>query len=406
MIPQFETPWLMITGGDIVLPGGDVMLDGTILVNQGLIQDIVDTPPSSMMLGSSDVTIIDATGHWVTPGLIDQHLHGAFGVDFNQSSLEEIQQLLTHLPSYGITGLIPTIMTAPKLDMAVSLSNLEEALHTLKPHHARIFGIHLEGPFLNPQYRGAHPPEDLLTPTLENLDGLLSPSLKRMTIAPELDKDFAVLRHLVENEVLCSLGHSSADYDTVIQAARLGAVCATHLFNAMGRFTHREPGIVLASLLEDDLYVELIADGVHLAPQTIQLALRTKPFEKTILISDCNALTGMPPGTSRTFGKQVITRTEDGATNQEGRLAGSTRLLTDCVRNIAQWGVLDFPDAVQLATRHPAEHLGIAPLFGQIAFGAMADLVLWEKETLDIVSVLLGGEIVSFEEERDTSAIS
>lgn len=394
MIPQFNTPWLLITGGDIVLPGGDVLHNGTLMINQGVVQDIVEKPPASLLLGNEDVSIVDASDRWVTPGLIDQHLHGAFGVDFNRSAIPEIHQLLAMLPQYGITGVLPTVMTAPKLEMVVALANLEEVIQTLDRHEARVFGIHLEGPFLNPQFRGAHPPEDLLTPTDQTLEGLLSPSVKRVTLAPELDPSGAMIAHLRQQGILCSIGHSGADYAAATHAIDAGATCATHLYNAMHRIDHRDPGIVVASLLRDELFVEMISDGLHLSPLMVALALRVKPFEKTVVISDCNALTGMVAGTSMQFGKQTITVHPEGALNEEGRLAGSTMLITDCVRNLVYWGLLSFPHAVQLATRHPAVHLGETPLFGQVAVNAMADLVLWKKDDLSIDTVFLAGEPV------------
>jgi N-acetylglucosamine-6-phosphate deacetylase len=152
---------------------------------------------------------------------------------------------------------------------------------------------------------------------------------------------------------------------------------------------------VVASLLHDEMFVEMISDGQHLSPMMVALTLRAKPFEKAVVISDCNALTGMAAGTSMLFGKQTITVHPEGALNEEGRLAGSTMLITDCVRNLVYWGLLSFPHAVQLATHHPATHLGDAPLFGQIAVGSMADLVLWKKDDLSIDNVFLAGEPVA-----------
>lgn len=384
----------MITGGDIVLPGGNVLEGGTVLVNQGVIQDIVGQAPASLLLEEEDVSVIDATGYWVTPGLIDQHLHGAFGVDFNQSPLESIHDLLYRLPQYGITGVLPTLMTAPKLDLVMGLTKMEEVIHTLSKHQARVFGIHLEGPFLHPKYRGAHPQEDLLEPTPENLEGLLSPNLKRITLAPELDPQGEVIQKLTEMGVLCSIGHSGANFETAMAAIAHGACCATHLYNAMSRFHHREDKLVIAALLYDDLFVELIADGKHISPLAIQLALKVKPFERTILISDCNALTGMNPGDSMMFGKQKVVLQDGTPTNEEGKLAGSAMMLTDCVRNLVAWEVLPFPHAVQMATLHPALHLGLSSLFGQIEPGVMADLVLWNQDDLSIAQVFLAGEAI------------
>ncbi len=382
----------MITEGDLVLPGGEVLERGTLLINQGIIQDVLEKPPASLLLSNLDVSVVDASGHWITPGLIDQHLHGGFGIDFNQSTVEEIHHLLGLLPQYGITSIIPTVMTAPKLDMIASLSKLEEVIHTNLATEAHIVGIHIEGPFLNPDYKGAHPIEDLLEPSMENLEGLLSPNLKRITLAPELNGAIQTIERLTRDGIACSIGHSGADFIVANQAIHAGARCATHLFNAMSRMDHRNPGIAMAALLGDSLYVELITDGKHLSPVTLEMTLRCKPFDKTILISDCNALTGLPAGASMQFGKQTVTIQPSGALNEEGKLAGSTTLITDCVRNMVNWGLVTFPQAVQMATLHPATHLKEEAHIGQLAQGAVADVLLWDQQTLNINHVFLAGE--------------
>lgn len=395
----------MITGGDVVLPGGVVLAGGTVLVNQGgTVHAVLENGATPDLPSGIEILMVDATGCWVTPGLIDQHLHGAFGVDFNQASATQIQELLLRLPQHGITGVLPTLITAPKLDLVMALSKLEDVITTVERGQARVMGIHLEGPFLSKEYRGAHPPQDLLTPSPENLEGLVSPSVKRITIAPELDMAMATIQNLSEQGVLCSMGHTGADYPTAMDAIRAGATSATHLFNAMKPMHHRDPGVALASLIHDDLVVEFIGDGQHVSPPMIQLALKAKPFEKVVLISDCNALTGLPAGSSMTFGKQTVSVGHDhSAVNQEGKLAGSTMLLTDCLRNLVQWGVLTFPDAVQLASYHPALYLGETPQFGQIAPGAVADLVLWSQHDLSIREVFLAGDAVFTSEPSTTS---
>lgn len=381
---------VLITGGDVVLAQGQVLPNGAVLVSKGLIKGIFETTPNPKELNVS--RIIDAKGHWVTPGLIDQHLHGAFGVDFNQGSIVEIKSLLKKLPSVGITAVVPTLITGAKTDMLGALARLEEIRHTQTPDEARVLGFHLEGPFINPRYHGAHPVADMLPLGPSTTEGFFSPSLKRITVAPELEEAIAFIDYCKQKDVLVSIGHSGANFATANHAINAGACCATHLYNAMTRFHHREPGIVAACLLHDDVFVELIADGKHIAPPTVQLTIKAKPFEKTILISDCNALTGLPAGSSMQFGNQTVTIHPDGPKNEDGNLAGSALFLSDCVKNVVEWGVLTFPYAVQMATSHPALHLKESALVGHIQPGAIADLVLWNKDTLDISQVLLNGE--------------
>jgi N-acetylglucosamine-6-phosphate deacetylase len=166
------------------------------------------------------------------------------------------------------------------------------------------------------------------------------------------------------------------------------------MFNAMVPFHHRDPGLTTAILLSDDVFVEIIGDGVHVAPEVIQLLAKIKPCDKMILISDCNPLAGQPEGSVVQFGDQPIHQTPEGPMNDEGRLAGSSTLLTDALRYLVQHEVLTFPQAIQMATYHPALHLGEFPTFGQIAPQSVADMILWRQSDLAIQSVYVGGASV------------
>lgn len=389
-----EPAWLLITGGDVVLPDGDVLSGGCVVVQDGIIQEVTSAPPASLLLNTQNVQVVDVTGQWVTAGLVDQHLHGAFGADFNQSNTEAIRAMLKALPQYGITAILPTLMTAPKLDMVLALTQLEDMLQNPSPQEARMMGIHLEGPFLHPDYRGAHPKEDLLTPTETNFQGLIAPSVRRVTLAPDLPDALSAIASLVADNIQCSVGHTGASFEVAQAAFEAGATCATHLYNAMTPFTHRAPGIVGAALLNDNITVELITDGLHLSPQTVALTLKTKPIDKCVVISDCNALTGMTIGQTIQFGKQVVTLSANGPRNQQDRLAGSASLITDCIRNVVQWGLLPFEQAILLATQNPARYLGENELVGGLFAGALADIVVWQKSDLSLAHVFLGGEAV------------
>lgn len=388
------SPWRLITNGDLVLANGHVMKGGSLLIVNGRIRELFEHTPASLLLERDNIEVIDASGCWVTPGLIDQHINGAFGTVFNTASPEAIRHLLQALLRRGVTGIVPTLITAPKTDLMVALSNLEEIMLHPRPNECRLFGIHLEGPFLNPDFRGAHPAQHMLPLNADTIQGLASPHLKMITLAPELDPDGVFIRQLRSQHILCNLGHSGADFLTALSAINAGARCFTHLYNAMGPFHHRQPGILNAAWLSDRCYVELIADGLHVSLPVIELTLKIKSLDNVILISDANGLVGASMGDHAQFGQQTVTVTDKGPLNQEGHLAGSTLLLPDMVKNLSEWNILPFPKAVQLATVNPARHLGELACFGQLHKEAVADIVLWHKDTLTVDRVLLEGQLV------------
>jgi N-acetylglucosamine-6-phosphate deacetylase len=394
MTLPIQRQWLIISGGDVVLPAGEVLPCASVLIQDGLIQDVVKTLPDWVKDPSVSIKTIDATGCWVTPGLIDQHINGGFGVDFNLSSLEEIRRLLQELARCGVTAIQPTIITAPRYEMISALSTIDEISSVQQPGLTRLLGTHLEGPFINPQFKGAHPAEHIRPATLDNLEGLISPSVKRFTIAPELPNALNLIQSLTQKGYLCSLGHTGANFEEAQLSYKAGASCITHLYNAMGKLHHRESSLLLSALLSPDIFAELIVDGYHLSREILMLTLKVKSWDKLILVSDSNGLAGLKQGSSVQFAHQSIHLGHAGPVNAEGTLAGSATLLSSAVRQMVDWDLLPFEQAVQMATYNPAAHLGELDHFGQLKAGAVADVVLWRKASLDITQVVLAGELL------------
>lgn len=380
---------------DATLVRGNGQLTQESLIIQGnRILGITPDPPASLLLNQEDVEIYPAAGMLLTPGLIDQHFHGGFGCHFNNSSIGEINRLMEKLPSFGITGSVPTVMTAPIIDMLTAVNTLEEVVHHSKPTQCRVLGIHLEGPFLNPDYRGAHPPGELLPKSLTDLQDLISPNLRLVTLAPELDPQGEMIRLLVERGVRVSAGHSGATFAQMKQAVRRGVRCVTHLFNAMCPFHHREPGVIGAALNDDMLYVELIGDGFHIHPEALRMATLAKDPEKLILISDCLSLAGMGEGESVMFGNQPVTNRQGRAINAEGHLAGGTLFLNDCFKNLLKWKILSVGGAVHMASANPATFLGFGQELGKLEPNYLADLVLWDRKTMEVQATWIDGNLV------------
>lgn len=393
----------MLTGATVVGPDF-VLKAGTVLVENGQITTVTPEPPASLLLSEDDVTVVTAAeGDFLTPGLIDLQMNGAFGCDFNQDSLESIHGVLDTLPQHGITGILATVITHGTIEMVTAINTLEQALYLQKPEQSKLLGLHLEGPFLNPAFRGTHPATAIQPPNLETLQTLLSPNTRLMTLAPELDPNGLVIGALYGQGIRVSAGHTGATSQEAAEAVDQGVRGITHLFNSMKPFHHRDPGILATALNDNRLWTMLIADGHHVAPEALRLVFNMKPLERVILVSDLMNLAGLPEGQSLPFAGQLVKKSKGRAVNQEGNLAGSIALLHEGLQNLVRWKIVSFEDAIQTATRTPAEFLGLSDR-GRIAPGCVADLVLWDSKTLTPKATWIAGEMVySSQNHRATS---
>jgi len=254
-------------------------------------------------------------------------------------------------------------------------------------------GLHLEGPYISAKYRGTHPASEVRAIDLEELKLLLSPMTKMITLAPELEHSNEAMSLLKERDVRISIGHSNATYHQALQAIQQGATSITHIYNAMRPFNHREPGLSGAALTKDEMYVQFIGDGIHVHPEAIRIILQCKKPGHILLTSDASPLAGLSDGSRGNFSSQDVQVSNGKVINQEGGLAGSSKLVTDCLRNLVQWRLASFAQAVQYATANPADFLGETAL-GRLEPGGMADLVLWNKETLQVEATFINGQMV------------
>jgi N-acetylglucosamine-6-phosphate deacetylase len=386
-----SAPLKIITGATLVHPSGS-QSDGSLLIEGNRIRSITNEPPGSLLLNYEDVEVVSGAGCYLTPGLIELHFNGALGCNLNQTTISEVQNLLQKLPAFGITSVIFTVITGPLTDMLSAIHTLEEAIHHKTPYSCRPLGIHLEGPFINPAFRGTHPAHEIRPMNLEELALLLSPMTKMVTLAPELDSNGQAIQLLRDRDIRISIGHSNATFAQTIQAIRQGANSITHLYNAMRPFHHREPGIIGPALCQDDVYVQFIGDGAHVHPEAIRMILQTKRPGHILLTSDASPLAGLDDGTQGKFSLQNVTIKGNQVLNQEGGLAGSSKLVTDCLRNMVKWQLTDFPQAVQYTTYNSAAFLNEDAL-GRLEPGCLADLVLWNKQTLEVESTFINGQV-------------
>lgn len=310
------------------------------------------------------------------PGLIDLHNNGAFGVDCATATPQEWDKFVNGLAACGVTSVFPTVITAPLSDIVQSAAGLHDAMQ----RHPGLLGLHLEGPWLAPDKRGAHMQEWLQIPTHEALNALLdSPArdvLRLITLAPELPHAVEAITRLAQEGVVVSLGHTAADAAQMRAATLAGARMVTHLFNAQSSLGHRAIGAPGVALTDPLLSPCVIVDGLHVAPELLQIAFAACP--RAIAVTDSIPLAGLAPGAALAFGGDMATLSPDGVGKRaDGTIAGAAITLDEGVRRLIQFGVA--PEiSMAAATSRPALAMGLAS--GRISPGAPADLVWWSDE--------------------------
>lgn len=263
--------------------------------------------------------------------LIEQHIHGCFGINFNTASVDEIILLTKKIFEYGIGGIFPTIVTDSIENTKRAIENIKEASMKQKSGMAKILGIHLEGIFLNPVKRGIHNRHHFLPLTEDNFRLIEDDFIKIVTLAPELDE--TLINYLTYKDIKIQAGHCIGG-----NLAHCSGV--THLFNAMSGITHRGSSTALSALINDNIYTEIIADGIHISDEALKLAFKAKPKEKIILISDCLPITKSDLK-EMTFSDEKVYYDGIKATSKEGTLAGSTALLPDIIKRLANINLFD-----------------------------------------------------------------
>ncbi len=363
---------LLIRGGCLITPFQerltDLWLDGPVIAGIG---------PAGR---SADFQVIDAHGLYVTPGLVDLQVNGGPECDlWETASQEELAALRHRLARHGVTSFLPTLITAEIQHLKQAQKFLSDCgagrtdIHRLKAsdNGAHLLGIHLEGPCLSPKKPGVHPSAWLRPPSPALFEELLSQAVVLVTFAPELDPGGESLLYLQQRGIAVSIGHSNATFDEARQAFDRGIRLMTHAFNALPGIHHRQPGAVAAALLDKRVSVCLICDGLHVSEAVCELTVRLKGAGSTILVSDAAAV-----GTG------------------SGGLVGSSISLGEAVKNIVSWGITDFREAVLMASWNAASAVGLEKDLAQIAPGKVADLVLWERQSLNIAHVIIAGRLI------------
>ncbi|NEQ25758.1 MAG: N-acetylglucosamine-6-phosphate deacetylase [Microcoleus sp. SIO2G3] len=352
--------------------------------SQGVISQILPTDAVFKRVPHEGLQTIDIAGDWVSLGGIDLQINGALGLafpDLSPDDGEKLQKICQFLWQQGIDGFLPTLVTTSVEKIHQSLSVVAEFVNSPADEQpvAQILGVHLEGPFLNPQKRGAHPAEYLLPLTLDNVKRVLgdyAELVKVITLAPELDSTGEVIPYLHSLGITVSLGHSLATAAQAQQAFKLGASMVTHAFNAMPGLHHREPGLLGAALVHPNVQCGLIADGQHVCPTMIQLLLGASGYEQGIfLVSDALSPLGLPDGIYAWDTRQIEVKNGT-AQLPDGTLAGTTLPLLVGVQNLVEWGICEPEKAIALATDAPRQAINLP----KIAVGQPAKLLRWHLD--------------------------
>ncbi len=368
---------LILAGGDVVTPER-VIQDGVVGVQNGVIRFISSSMPAGL---DSSFKQIDCQGKMVMAGFIDVHTHGGMGLDFADDDPTVTGRLSEYYYRHGTTTLLATLCSLPVELMISALRRVAAFCHD-KGRDTNIYGVHIEGPYLNKLMRGGNAEANIEAPEYDSWTRIKQAGegyIRLMTIAPELRGIERIMQDALQDNIVISLGHSTASGNATARAIAAGATQATHLFNGMPGLHHREPGMLAEILMSDKVDAQIIADGVHVDPKIIQLALRLKTSEHIMLITDSMRAAQLSDGEYPSAGNVV--RVEGGVSRlKDGTLAGSTLVFESGVRMVVQKIGVDLPAASRMASLNAARSLGIHHYTGSIETDKAADLVVLDRQ--------------------------
>ena len=369
-----------------ILAGDDFRDDLAVVIESGRITALVsDAAP---MLGQADEQV-DLGGGWLLPGFIDAQVNGGGGVLFNNSpDVATLRTLAQAHRRFGTTGLLPTLISDDVQVMRAAIAATRQAISEGVPG---VLGIHLEGPYIAPARKGTHDANKFRVPDADEIAmaASLDNGVTLLTLAPER-VPLESIRALVERGVIVAAGHTAARYEEARAGLAAGIRGFTHLYNAMSPLTGREPGAVGAALEDRDSWIGIIADGVHVHPASLRVALAAKPRGEVMLVTDAMPPVGADSPSYELYG-EVITAVDGVVRNAAGSLAGSALDMATAVRNAVHLLGLPLDEAARMASRYPAQFLNLDDRLGEIAEGYQADLVLFD-DALQVRATWIAGE--------------
>lgn len=396
----------IIENGKLILPG-QIVEKGYIVSENGIISEIGE----GRYKGRTETDIvIEANNHYVSPGFIDMHTHGAGGYDFMDNTVEAYLGIAKKHAEYGTTSLVPTTLTSTTEELIKTFAVYEQA-KAINTEGADLLGIHLEGPYFSYQQRGAQDPKYLRNPKPEEYNEILKKShhhLIRWSVAPELPGALELGDVLKSEGILASIGHTDALYEEVVAARKHGYTHVTHLYSCMSTVTRRQAyryaGALEAAYMIDDMSVEIIADGIHLPQALLQFVCKFKPHRLIALCTDSMRAAGMPDGEyhlgSLNNGQKVIV--EDGVAKLPDRsaFAGSVATADRLVRTMVDIAGLSIVEAVRMMTENPARILGVDRTKGTIEVGKDADIIVFDTN-ITIQTTVVKGKVIYHKKKKD-----
>lgn len=376
----------------VVVTGFSILKDcGVAISESGRIEEIFNM---RRFVKNSDDLIIDVKGAYVCPGLIDTHIHGVGGFGMEDLSSKSVLGMSESLAKFGVTAFLPTVYAQVPEVMFKAEHAVSEAIG--KEKGARIMGINLEGPFISPERPGALPAETFSPVNLDYFDRLVEEgkgNVVCMTVAPELKNMRALALRAISRNIVLLAGHTNATYENIIEGMQCGILHSTHFFNAMSRLHHRNPGTVGAILIQNDMTCEIIADGVHVHPELVNMLIKAKSDNDVVLVTDSLKPAGLGEGRFTANGKPVVL-SKDGAFVAEDNpdlLNGSAITLNKAVRNVVKWGTT-VEKAVKMATENPARIYNFGNI-GMLVPGKAADIAVFDSD-FNALYTFIGGKLV------------
>ena len=399
MCAQFSKSSSLLLRNAHLLTPSESIRPGWLLLEEGKIADIGEGPGPP---GRQEHTnVLDAGGDYVVPGLIDTHVCGMLGHDCREGAAA-FSAIIRNLPAFGVTGFLATVIGTSTQAAVPALADAEEA-RACNHCGSQLLGVHLEGPYLGEKYRGLTLAEELGMPSVERdrpIHERFAGLVKMVTVAPELPECLEYITFLRNSGIVVAVGHTEiGTVDELDGAVAAGASHVTHIFNAMQVRGLKEagvdaPGFADLAIIDDRLTVSLIADGVHVCPELINLLLRAKPREQIVLVTDCFLATCMPPGDY--VYPDGVEVTVDGTchrTKKGGILAGSVLTLNRAVRNVVDWTARDVTEVLPMATANAARLIGMDQRKGALRPGMDADIAVFSKDWTARCTIV-GGTVV------------
>jgi len=380
---------MIISGNKIITPF-KVIKNGIVLINDGVIEYVGEEEKGDLV--SYDNVY---KGKYIVPGFIDIHCHGGNGYDTMDATHEALKEISKFKAKNGCTGFLATTVTSSMKDTTKALKNVNEYNKQSPKEGAEILGIHLEGPFINAKQKGAQR-EDLIIPlSIEIIKKFIKESgglIKIVTYATELDTNFKFTSFLNDKEIIPSVGHSFADYETIISAIKFGLKSSSHIFNQMKGIHHREPGTVGAILTEENLFAEIITDCVHVHPAIVNLLIRAKGVDKIILITDAMRAAGLQNGIYDLGGLKVIVKNSE-VRLESGKLASSTLTMNRAVKNMIEKVGINIKESVKMASLNPAQLLDLDKDRGSLTSGKRADITVLD-DNFQVIYTIKKGKVI------------